>query len=278
MANNRETTRRSPRGVKRVDYSGFNEKDTRSKPLTIRREIRNRKRKASPSIPNRNKASGPPRKKKKLHFTHRKSSRQVSPQETERLEAERAQERRYFEDIKSTVKELKKQKHQNMKHADLISKYEMIKIYYYDRINSDLPKMDIYQKLCDLHDRSRPTIKRYLDEYEMTHRLKVSLRGNHAKAIPGLNSIQDKLKFRHFIDGKIKAKKHFNLDDVTKFANDLLRDQVAERGSRFCSETVSKWMLEAGYFWGRHQKGIYIDGHERKDVLVVCISFVFRIL
>ena len=80
---------------------------------------------------------------------------------------------------------------------------------------------------------------------------------------------------RSEIEKRIVGKKHFAVKDITKWVNDiLLIKKVEERGTQYSETQVRAWMNDEGFTWNKHKKTVYLDGHNRTDVKIVCI-FVF---
>ena len=145
-------------------------------------------------------------------------------------------------------------------------------------INVRCGKVRAYKLINDYYDVSTPSIIKYLNEFESTMEIKKSLSGRWQKLRDGLNTNELILKFIKHIDDKIKSKKHFDIQALCDYANaDSLRDRVEIRNKKYCKETVRLWMKQHGYKYGKYSKGIYIDGHEREDVMHDRENFVHKI-
>ena len=152
-------------------------------------------------------------------------------------------------------------------------KYEMLKLWYFVMITTECGNTDAYEYVGLFFGVSTPTIIKYLNEYKIDDTIKESLRGKHAKIQPAFTEELD-IKLCEHIDGIIKSKRHFDLDIITKYVNEkLLNDRVMERGN-YSKEFVRLRMRKLGYKWGKHSKGMYVDGHEREDVVQDRENFV----
>ncbi|CAN0452391.1 unnamed protein product [Pylaiella littoralis] len=85
-------------------------------------------------------------------------------------------------------------------------------------------------------------------------------------------------RLREYIDRRLYRRKkdepRLRIADVQKWINeDLLKEELA--GTRGISRrTVHKWMQKLGFRWSRHHKCVYVDGHNRPDVVTDRRSFV----
>ena len=145
--------------------------------------------------------------------------------------------------------------------------YEIIKMWYHVMITTQCGKTDGYNFVGTFYNVSTPTIIKYLNEYENYDEIKKSLKGKRCKIEKGLDNNELKLKFCEFIDAKINSNQHFDFECMTKCVNEaLLRDKVIDRESEYSTSTVRIWMAQSGYKYGKHSKGIYVDGHQRDDI------------
>eukprot|EP01083_Nonionella_stella_P224034 797810_1 len=158
----------------------------------------------------------------------------------------------------------------------LLKKYECIKLFNNvqmkhcgaQHINAKSTAYSIVSKQYDVSDN---TIRRYLKEYASNEYLHRSLQGHFAKIKCGLDTAELKVAFKAHVESKIKTKKHFTARHLLPWINGtLLAHRVRERG-KYAERTILLWLLESGFTFGKHQKSMYIDGHERPDVISVCV-------
>ena len=48
---------------------------------------------------------------------------------------------------------------------------------------------------------------------------------------------------------------------------ELLEEKVLERASEYSEGTVLLWVKDMGYKHDKYKKGVYVDGHEREDIV-----------
>eukprot|EP01084_Bolivina_argentea_P310556 537424_1 len=112
------------------------------------------------------------------------------------------------------------------------------------------------------------TVRKYIDQFEHDYEIAKSLQGLHPKTIEALNTIELQVQFKGYIKEKILSKKRFTADNITQWVNTvLLKDKVENRGNPYNEKTVLIWMRQFGYIYGKYKKSVYIDGHERDDVV-----------
>ena len=61
--------------------------------------------------------------------------------------------------------------------------------------------------------------------------------------------------------------KYFSSDDLADFLNSPVMLERLGRDKRISKETAQRWLKILGYRWKKDSKGMYLDGHERKDVV-----------
>ena len=77
-------------------------------------------------------------------------------------------------------------------------------------------------------------------------------------------------EFKLWVEEKIRDKKWFCAEEVRTYVNEeLLADEVLKRKSKFSLSTVTVWLILAGFIYDQYKKAIYVDGHEREDVIEV---------
>lgn len=57
----------------------------------------------------------------------------------------------------------------------------------------------------------------------------------------------------------------------------LLKEQFGS-SKGISRRTAHNWMQQLGFKWSRHQKCVYVDGHNRPDVLEARAEFVAKML
>ncbi|CAN0461314.1 unnamed protein product, partial [Scytosiphon promiscuus] len=78
-------------------------------------------------------------------------------------------------------------------------------------------------------------------------------------------------RLRDFIDRRLYRRKkdepRLRVADVQKWINqDLLKEEFGS-STGISRRTAHNWMQEIGFKWSMHQKCVYVDGHNRPDVL-----------
>lgn len=69
------------------------------------------------------------------------------------------------------------------------------------------------------------------------------------------------------------------LAKLQKYVNEKLLPQLFKEQRKTISEsTAIYWLKALGYQWKRYTKGVYVDGHERPDVVKTREAFVNKML
>jgi hypothetical protein len=58
----------------------------------------------------------------------------------------------------------------------------------------------------------------------------------------------------------------FSREDIQDTLDQTREPPVKQRGV-VTSRTIRRWLLKLGFTWGDVKKGIFLDGHEREDVV-----------
>jgi hypothetical protein len=65
-----------------------------------------------------------------------------------------------------------------------------------------------------------------------------------------------------------KDKKHFKAEDIIEFiATPEMQEAMGTRKTSISKSTVHRWLKRMGWRYGKVDGGMYIDGHEREDVV-----------
>ena len=260
------------RQKERVDYRGLcNERGYKLK-LDDKWILRKRKRHRDQRVNDR------PRKKRRFkaksrRFVHKKKSRFNDPKyaaKRAQIAAERQSENAsHLDTVRQRIKTVMKSKGE-WKQYDLLRRYMVLQMYY-SMLSHDVSKMEIYEQIRMVHEYSHQSVIDWVREFESNGFLEPSKQGDHPKIPKGLDSIELQAQFKAYLDSQIKKKQHFAIQDVAKWVNDtLLNDKVKEKDNQpFSVSTVTQWAKDLGYSYGKHSKTVYIDGHEREDVIKV---------
>ncbi|KAG2221800.1 hypothetical protein INT45_013296 [Circinella minor] len=100
--------------------------------------------------------------------------------------------------------------------------------------------------------------------------------GKHAKVVSLLSDESIKESIRsHF--SKVKVEKR-TLSDLLEHLNTVIIPEIIGVTGQVSHVTLWRYMKEWGYSYKRHSKQIYVDGHERKDVVSYRQSWAKRMM
>jgi len=60
---------------------------------------------------------------------------------------------------------------------------------------------------------------------------------------------------------------------LRKYVNENLLPELGIEGS-ICSRTAARWLIKLGFRICHIQKGVYVDGHEREEVVVARKKYI----
>jgi hypothetical protein len=110
-----------------------------------------------------------------------------------------------------------------------------------------------------------------------TEMLPVSEQGKHRKRASLLNDEDVSSRIREWL--LLTSKVYRTPDKLCRWINEsLLVEITGYVGHNVSERTVRRWMNTVGYKYGIWKKGIFIDGHERADVVEYRKEFLFRML
>ena len=110
-----------------------------------------------------------------------------------------------------------------------------------------------------------------------TEMLPVSKQGQHQKRTSLLSDEDVSIRIHEWLLQTSKV--HRTPDKLCRWINESLLVEIMGSACHNISErTVNRWMNTMGYKYGVWKKGIFIDGHERADVVDYRKEFLFRML
>ena len=99
-----------------------------------------------------------------------------------------------------------------------------------------------------------------------TGELPLSNQGKHRKTLSILSDEDIAVRIREWLATAPKGSR--NPEQLANWVNNTLLLQVNGNGNTIVSvRTIRNWMNTLGYKYGMWKKGVFIDGHERHDVV-----------
>jgi len=143
-------------------------------------------------------------------------------------------------------------------------------------------KMTAYARAAELTGAGVSSVRRWVKEYTDTDgKLAVSKRGKHSKRATPITDPQFCAIVRAFIRGNAiqTGKPNLRLSSFVQWLNTvMIPDFIADDGktgrSTVSEETGRRWLHRLGFRQKRYRKGIFVDGHDREDVVSARIAFV----
>jgi hypothetical protein len=132
--------------------------------------------------------------------------------------------------------------------------------------------MPISMKRCER------TVRTWTLHYIFFGKLPISKQGKHQKTTSLLNDEdfqKDCIDWLRNQPSNKRTPKAFN----AFLANELIPSKFGVQNiSKISERTANNWMHKIGYIFGTWKKGVYIDGHERKDVVEYRKEFCERMI
>ncbi|CAN0415402.1 unnamed protein product [Pylaiella littoralis] len=117
------------------------------------------------------------------------------------------------------------------------------------------------------------TLRSWVRHFLRGSRFKIKVREYSKRSLHSFIEDEDiRTMFREYLDERIYRRKKTNpqlrVQDVHRWINTvLLKDFVTEDSPGVSLRTTHAWMQAVGFRWRRHQKCVYVDGHNRPDVV-----------
>ncbi|CAN0446523.1 unnamed protein product [Pylaiella littoralis] len=154
-----------------------------------------------------------------------------------------------------------------------------VKHFLFLEIQDGVAKMEHSREAGKVADVDSRTVRRWVKEFCKGGSFVVRKRQYNKREPHSYIDDEDiRGRLREYIDRRLYRRKkdepRLRIADVQKWINeDLLKEELA--GTRGISRrTVHKWMQKLGFRWSRHHKCVYVDGHNRPDVVTDRRSFV----
>ncbi|KAF4731620.1 hypothetical protein FOZ62_013847 [Perkinsus olseni] len=243
---------------------GYN---TRSQPLT-----RWQQRKATGKV----KAKDAPPKKKapwKTSFQPRKNAKGPSKKLQQQRDAKRQQrlQHRQADEIIASLELDNPLDDISWDSKKRLASYWVLKRYYEGiRSGLEVTKEYLVQEVSDLLDVSTNSVLRWCIEYELNRAIAESKRGKHSKSFSpildaGYEDFRDRLKSfirENSLGGS--GKPNLTIKRVAGWVNE---DLGLTNEDGYSERTVGDWMHYLGFDIVLVKKTLYVDGHEREDVV-----------
>jgi transposase len=115
----------------------------------------------------------------------------------------------------------------------------------------------------------------WVREFEDNRDLHQDGRGQHSKVQSPMDEAVFRKSLYNFVkeNSRLKGKANLTLNDVSHWVKDFLS---LEDGSEFSEDTLGNWLHRLGFNFVVHKKKIYLDGHERPDVVANRIAFIAK--
>lgn len=140
---------------------------------------------------------------------------------------------------------------------------------YLELVHRDMPKLAASLLIAESINKGTycaRLIRSWAKQYLTNGHLTISKRGRHQKVQSLLDDEDVKLKVAHYL-----REKKFNLT-VSQFVrfleNEVLPSVGVEKKKTIAESTARNWLSRMGFEFKEHRKGVYIDGHERDDVVM----------
>jgi len=125
--------------------------------------------------------------------------------------------------------------------------------------------------------RTARCILNWTNVFLATGRLPVSNQGKHQKSVSLLSDEDVSIRIRDWLIETSKV--HRTPEKLAKWVNhSLLLEMTGTCMSNVSVCSVRRWMNTLGYKYGIWKKGVFIDGHERADVVEYRTEFLQRML
>lgn len=150
-----------------------------------------------------------------------------------------------------------------------IKKCMALKLYYVLMCNGLNSKESIYEIIDDMFHVSDHALRDYKQEFEFREMLSKDQRGYNAKSECPMTDKSFKEEFRNKLCALTQSKQHFTTQTVANWVNSELLPKYDKykESEKYAAETIGRWMHNMEWTYGKITKGIYVDGHEREDVV-----------
>eukprot|EP00904_Undaria_pinnatifida_P004859 jgi/Undpi1/1502/HiC_scaffold_11.g04892.m1 len=146
-------------------------------------------------------------------------------------------------------------------------------------IRDGVAKIEHSREVGKVADINPTTVRRWVTEFCKGDSFVVRKRQhNKREAHSHIDDEDIRSRLREYIDRRLYRRKkdepRLRIADVPRWINeDLLKEEIA--GKRGISRrTVHKWMQKLGFRWSRHHKCVYVERHNRPDIVTSRRSFV----
>jgi hypothetical protein len=108
-------------------------------------------------------------------------------------------------------------------------------------------------------------IRSWTSQYKKKGMLVSSKRGKHQKIKSALNDEDIQIKISQYLRSK---KVNFRLHDFINHVSDVILPSLGyEKEKKISDRTAHRWLSKMGWSYNKYRKDIYVDGHERDDVV-----------
>jgi len=75
-------------------------------------------------------------------------------------------------------------------------------------------------------------------------------------------------KIHEFLLQLRRDQPYFNADDIVNFiSTPAMQSAMGTKATTICKKTAQRWLKQMGWRYGKMSNGMYLDGHEREDVV-----------
>lgn len=130
-----------------------------------------------------------------------------------------------------------------------------------------------YAFVASLVDVSEKSVRNWVHDWEINEIIRDSKRGHHPKTFTPIHNLEFRKRFIKYVkeNNKCKGKAVLTADKLGEWVNTTLhldeKDHISDR-------TIVTWLHACGFNVRQVKKGIYIDGHERPDVVEDRMRFI----
>jgi hypothetical protein len=108
-------------------------------------------------------------------------------------------------------------------------------------------------------------IRSWASQYKKNGELISSRRGKHQKIKSALNDEDVQVKISQYLRSK---KFNFKIQDFIDHVSEVIFPSLGyEREKKISKNTAHRWLHNMGWSYNKFRKDIYVDGHERDDVV-----------
>eukprot|EP00752_Nemacystus_decipiens_P014964 g13323.t1 len=206
------------------------------------------------------------RTRTRKHWTRRKQQLM----DTYRHAFDKLQKAEHSESYASVVEDLSMLDATHLVHTTTV--ITAVKHFVHLELQDGVQKMEHSRTVANLAEVDSKTVRRWVKEFckdgaFVVRKRRYNKRGPHSY----IDDEDIRLRLKEYIEQRLYHRKkddpRLRVGDVQKWVNEvLLKEELA--GTRGISRrTAHKWMARLGFRWSTHKKCVYVDGHNRPDVV-----------